>query len=126
MRKFLKLCVVLVMVSITACTRNDDDLSPAAGDWKVNFYWDKKDETSDFNGWTLRLNSGGQVQAFKGSSTITGTWTETSTKFILNFGSDPLFSELNDDWQIQERTATSIKLKDDNPARDDQLHLIKL
>jgi len=34
-------------------------------------------------------------------------------------------SELNDDWLITEKTLTVIKLKDDNPGQDDQLHLTK-
>jgi uncharacterized cupin superfamily protein len=56
---------------------------------------------------------------------VTGTWSETSTKFTINFGSDPVLSDLNSEWLKTERTGTVIKLKDDNPSQDDQLHFIK-
>ena len=46
-------------------------------------------------------------------------------KFNISFGADPVLSELNDDWQIEDKTSTSIKLKDDNPAQDDRLQFTK-
>jgi hypothetical protein len=45
---------------------------------------------------------------------------------IIDFGADPILSELNDDWLKIEKSATFIKLKDDNPAQDDELHFTKL
>ena len=81
---------VLVLILFTACSKNDDSGStsnPPPGSWKVNFYWDEKDETTDFTGYSFVFNAGG---------------TNTVTK------------------------SSSIKLKDDNPAQDDQLHFIKL
>ncbi len=120
---------VLVLILFTACSKNDDTGStsnPPPGSWKVNFYWDEKDETTDFTGYSFVFNAGGTITVTKNGTTYPGTWSETSNKFILNFGADPVLSELNDDWQKTEKTSTSIKLKDDNPAQDDQLHFIKL
>ena len=72
------------------------------------------------------FNSGGQLMAHANSgAVVTGTWSETSTKFTINFGSDPVLSDLNSEWLKTERTGTVIKLKDDNPSQDDQLHFIK-
>jgi hypothetical protein len=57
---------------------------------------------------------------------IDGTWSETSTKFIIDFGTDPILSEINDDWLKIEKTSTLMKMKDDNPAQDDELHFSKI
>lgn len=51
------------------------------------------------------------------------SWSNTSTKFIIDFGIHPIMSELNDDWQIVSFSNNNIQLKDDNPLQDDQLHL---
>ena len=37
---------------------------------------------------------------------------------IISFGTTPVFEDLNDDWLIVEKNSTSIKLKDDNPDRN--------
>ncbi len=118
----------LLTVLFTACERSSDDIvspnTPATpGNWKVSYFWDKKDETSNFSGWTIRFNAGGKAEAINGSNTATGTWSKTSTKFIIDFGTHVILSELNDDWQIVSFGSNNIQLKDDNPLQDDQLHL---
>jgi hypothetical protein len=134
--KSANIVLALVMVTIfttlqsSSCSKKDDvvvinNSEPIAGTWRVSFYWDKKDETADFTGYSFSFNSGAQVIATKGSTTVKGTWSESSSKFIINFGTDAVLSELNDDWQIVEKTTSSIKLKDDNPLQDDQLTFIK-
>ncbi len=129
MKRSIMLIFALTLVLLTACSKGDDNnnvSNPPAGNWKVSYFWDEKDETSDFVGFSFVFVDGGSVTATKGGVNYTGTWSETSSKFILNFGTDPVLSELNDDWQKIEKTATSIKLKDDNPLQDDELHLTKL
>jgi hypothetical protein len=126
----MKYIVCALLFAITfSCDKKKDD-TPAGetnlkdGTWRVSFYWDEKDETADFTGYALMFADGGVLMAHKGSSMFTGTWSKTDTKLILNF-SDPVLSELNDDWLITEQSAALIKLKDDNPAQDDQLNLSK-
>lgn len=94
------------------------------GTWRISYYWDQKDETGDFTGYDFMFADNGVLMAHKGSAMYTGTWSETSTKLIINF-TDPVLSELNDDWLVTEKSSTVIKMKDDNPAQDDQLHLTK-
>jgi hypothetical protein len=118
----------LLIITCFSCVNKKEE-SPSSvnlkeGTWRVSFYWDEKDETGDFTGYALMFGDGGVLMAHKGSSMFTGNWSQTGTKLILNF-SDPVLSELNDDWLITEQSATLIKLKDDNPAQDDQLHLSK-
>jgi hypothetical protein len=134
--KSTNLILALVMVTIfttlqsSSCFKKDDadiiNNTPAiTGTYRISFYWDKKDETSDFAGYNFSFSSGGQATATKGSATVKGTWSESGSKFIIDFGTDAVLSELNDDWQIVEKTATTIKLKDDNPLQDDQVTFIK-
>jgi hypothetical protein len=115
----------------STCSKNDDVIAPGSGgnitgNWKVTLYWDNsKDETYKFNGYTFVFNSSGVISALNGGTTINGTWTETSSKLIIDFGTHPVLSNLNDDWLKDEKTASSIKLKDDNPARDEKLQFVK-
>jgi hypothetical protein len=124
------LVIIFTMLLSSSCSKKDDvaviNSTPAiTGTYRISFYWDKKDETSNFSGYNFSFNSGGQATATKGGITVKGTWSETSTKFIIDFGTDAVLSDLNDDWQIVEKTATSIKLKDDNPLQDDQVTFTK-
>ncbi len=130
--KLLKVfaAIVLTHTLMSSSCSKSDDVAPApggtvTGSWKVSYYWDKKDETSNLAGYSFSFNSNGQLVAAKGGTSVNGTWSETSSKLIINFGTDPVLSEINDDWLITEKTATMIKLKEDNPLQDDQLHFIK-
>ena len=134
--KSINLLLALVMVVFfttlqsSSCSKSDDvsainNNTPISGSWRVSLYWDKKDETNKLNGYSFSFNSSGQVTATKAGTTVNGTWSESSTKFTINFGTDPVLSDINNDWQKVEKTATSIKLKDDNPLQDDQLTFIK-
>ncbi len=126
----LALVTMCTTLQSSSCSKSDDvaainNTTPITGTWRVSFYWDKKDETSNLSSYSFAFNSGGQVIATKAGSTVTGTWSESSSKFNINFGTDPLLSDINDDWQIVQKTATTIKLKDDNPLQDDQLTFTK-
>lgn len=127
----LVLVVFFTTLQSSSCSKSDDvatinnNTTPISGSWRVSLYWDKKDETNKLNGYSFSFNSGGQVTATKAGTTVNGTWSESSTKFTINFGADPVLSDINDDWQKVEKTTTSIKLKDDNPLQDDQLTFIK-
>lgn len=134
--KSINLLLALVMVTIfttlqsSSCSKNDDVITSSntvaiAGTYRVTLYWDKKDETSKLSGYSFAFSAGGQVTATKGATVVTGTWGESSNKFSINFGADPVLSDINDDWQKVEKTSTIIKLKDDNPLQDDQLTFTK-
>ncbi len=126
----LLLVISFATLQSFSCSKKDDvavinDTPAITGTYRISFYWDKKDETSDFAGYNFSFNSGGQATATKGGNTFKGTWSESSSKFIIDFGTDAVLSELNDDWQIVEKTTTTIKLKDDNPLQDDQVTFTK-
>ncbi len=96
-----------------------------SGSWKISFYWDQKEETSNFSNYYFMFNSNGTIMAHKGMATYEGFWSETSSKFTIDFGNDPVLSKLNDDWVKLEESNSVLKLKDDNTDQDDELHFIK-
>ena len=96
------------------------------GNWRISLYWDNTDETSDFNDYTFTFGSNNVITATNGVNTVTGTFSQASNKLIIDFGTDPLLEELNDDWLVEEKTDNSIKLKEDNPAQDDRLEFIRI
>ncbi|MEO7263351.1 MAG: hypothetical protein ABIW38_00495 [Ferruginibacter sp.] len=113
----------------SSCSKNEDQsvlTGDYSGGWRVSMYFDNSDETYKFTGYTFTFNNAGQLTATNGSNTVTGTWSTGSSKLNINFGTTPVFTKLNDDWQIEEKTASSIKLKDDNPSRMDKLQFTKL
>jgi hypothetical protein len=124
------LSIIILALSFNSCTKDNTtdptNTTPPTGQWRVHYYWDEKDETNDFSGYTFDFLSGGVVKATKGATVVNGTWSETSNKFNIDFGTDPVLSEINDDWLKIEKTANFIKLKDDNPAQDDELHFTKI
>lgn len=89
------------------------------GKWKVSYYFDKKDETSDYSGYVFEFNSDRTMTAGNNGVNTTGTWGERTDdgkqKFTIALNStDSKLLELNDDWVIESKTDAEIKLKDDN------------
>jgi hypothetical protein len=129
--KAFALILVAQTLIFSTCSKDDDTVIAPGGDvtgnWKVNFYWDNtKDETYKFSGYSFVFNSSGVISAINGGTTVNGTWSETGSKLIIDFGTHPVLSDMNDDWLKTEKTTGSIKLKDDNPARDERLEFVKL
>ena len=81
---------------------------PASGQWKVAYFFDKSDETSDFSGFTFEFKDGGVLVAAKGTQTWTGTWSDncdnSANKFCIGFsGSLPDgLDAITEDWQVIE------------------------
>ena len=133
MKQLLKktglLLLIITSTLLISCSKDDDNNptnTPPAGNWAISMYFDTGDETSNFTGYTFSFAANGVVTATNGTNTVTGTWSQTGTKFIVSFGATPVFDDLNDDWLIVEKTSTSIKLKEDNPAQDDRLEFTRL
>jgi hypothetical protein len=122
------IAALIISITLFSCKKKNDTTTNNTnftGTWKISLSWDQKDETSNFTPYTFMFNSGGALMAHTSTTAITGTWSETNTRYTISFGSDPVLSKLNSNWLITEKTATTLKLKDDNPAQDDQLHFIK-
>ena len=112
-----------VLGSFSSCTKDDDNTSPdeisnlvQEGKWRIaSFKEDNIDETAQFTGYEFRFGSNGSVGAAKAGTTVSGSWAtgtdDSKTKLMLNFGLTAPFDELNEDWQVLEKSSTSIKLQ---------------
>ncbi len=129
MKLFLSFFLIFISFAISSCSKEDnknDASAPLSGKWFIQYYWDEKDETVDFSGYIFEFLTNGEVTATNPAGTVTGTWQETSNKFNLNFGSNPVLQELNNDWLKIDRTSSFLHLEEDNPAQDDELHFKRL
>lgn len=118
---------VLVAILSTASMCEDDDNSEdrrnkaiettlGQGTWEVAYFFDKTDETSDFEGYTFLFNDNNVARATKNSLSVQGSWdTENSsdgdTKLYLDFGSNGPLDELNEDWVVVESSTLKVTLE---------------
>ncbi len=103
----------LLLAAFASCSKSNDDnssggnnVTPSAGTWKITYFFDKQDETSNYTGYIFEFNSDGSLSAANGSQTWTGTWltgfNDSADKFLIDFtGTVPsALSELEEDWRI--------------------------
>ncbi|MBW7912612.1 MAG: hypothetical protein H3C54_02660 [Taibaiella sp.] len=142
MKRILWAPVLLTVLSTGCRNKANTNVTPggsnnsisetvASGKWSVSYFYDKdKEETSDYSGYSFEFKTDKTLSATRSGTTTTGTWNETTDDglprlvIMLNTTDDKL-TELNDDWVIESKTDTQIKLKDDNPDRNEQLHFNK-
>ncbi len=112
--KSIPAIILFALSTLFSCQKSDDssnpgggtNVTPAAGQWKVTFFFDKKDETSNYTGYVFEFGSNGSLSASNGSQTWTGTWStgidDSANKFLIDFtGTVPsALSDLEEDWLI--------------------------
>ncbi len=115
--------LLLAAFTLTACDKNDDNnttsITPGiiqSGTWRITLFSDNgTDETSNYTTYTLTFSSNGTVTAVNGIATVNGTWSartdNSQAKLDLDFGTNPLFSDLNEDWHILEQTAVKVRME---------------
>lgn len=85
-----------------------------AGTWRITYFFDDQDETSNYSGYNFTFNSSGTSLAIKNTTIINGTWStymdSGNQKMILGFDGLTL-DEIEDDWKVIEFTSSSIRLK---------------
>jgi hypothetical protein len=122
------LLLIAFVFAFAACKKPETDNSPSvditSGTWRISYFWDVQDKTSNYSSFNFMFLSDGSLMAHGTSSMFTGTWSQTGSKININFASAPM-NELNGEWLKTEFTGASIKLKDDNPSQDDQLYFVK-
>jgi hypothetical protein len=85
--------------------------------WRVTNFFDEKDETGLFAGYSFRFNKDGSVIATSSSNTVSGTWSTFNSsngdlKLNIEFSLTEPFDELTDDWVIVESSENKIMLQD--------------
>ncbi|RME01519.1 MAG: hypothetical protein D6816_12230 [Bacteroidetes bacterium] len=127
MAKFKFFILLIATISIMGACTNDDDNQVSSntpqGLWKVTWYFDKdKDETNDFASYTFEfLDDGTFVGNLPDGSIKLGTWTQTSSKLVIDINGTQPLDKLNDDWLILEKNDVIIRLKDDNNTHLEEL-----
>jgi hypothetical protein len=128
--------VLLLNVNMSCNSDNNNDPLPLpgvienqvvatvkAGTWKItNFEENAVNETAKFAGYNFTFAADNVLTATNGTNTYKGTWNIadsnsnddnlTDLEFNIKFAAPKDFEELSDDWDIQERTDTKIKLID--------------
>ncbi len=132
---FYPILACLFMVN-TASTCSSDDGSSSSSDpapvintvtqgtWRVtSFVEDGDDHTHYFTGYAFTFENGNVLTAVGSSATVTGFWSVTDSSnsgddsphsdldFNIMFSSPNNFTELNEDWDILERTNSRIRLR---------------
>jgi hypothetical protein len=138
MKRNFFLLAGLAIFTLASCSDDDssstnnsgsvDDVvnTATSGTWHIISYIDSgNDETNHFTGYNFTFGSSNVLTAINGTNTYTGSWSVTNSDssddddspgsdidFNIVFASPENFADLTDDWDIQERTATVIKLVD--------------
>jgi hypothetical protein len=95
---------------------NSSELSSllTSGTWKITYFFDESDQTSQYSGYNFTFNSNGSTQATANNFNSSGTWSafidSGDIKLLLNYQSAQL-EEINEDWRVLEFSATVVKLK---------------
>jgi len=100
------------------------------GSWTVDYYFDQKEETTDFAGFLFVFKPEGTVNVTRGNINAGGSWEliveNGKRNLVLNFVTNSIVQKLNDSWIIINTSANKIELKDDNPSNFHELHFSRL
>jgi len=132
----MKLIFCSALLFTIACHKSKDEpalsLSTVLtqGSWMIHYYFDNKDETSTFSGYTFTFSANGTLTLKKGAESYTGAWQEVTDngkkKLMININTINFIQKLNDDWEVRSYNATFVELADDNASSPHQLHLMRL
>lgn len=139
MKKIAIIILMSLSVAMGSCKKDDDTPSSSnnvtntqslPGNWKVSYYYDDKDETSDYAGYTFEFTSDGKLNAITSSQTFEGSWQTTVDdnlpRLVISLSGNEDLVELSDDWVIVNMSNTEISLRDDNLSQTDELHFTKI
>lgn len=94
-----------------------DTLTAANSVWVVSSFVDEGDnETAAFSGFELTFSTTGSLSAQNGNSTTNGTWSsrKNGTELEMEFDTENILDELDDDWSVVSISDTQINLENIN------------
>lgn len=137
MKHVINLLFCSALVFAMACHKDKDQ--PAAtslssvlvqGNWMIHYYFDNKDETSTFTGYTFTFSSNGTFTLKNGAESYTGAWQEVTDngkkKLMIQVNTINFIQKLNDDWEVRSYNAAFVELNDDNAGTTHQLQLMRI
>ncbi|MFS4418055.1 hypothetical protein [Maribacter sp. 2307ULW6-5] len=92
-----------------------DTLTAANAVWTVSSFVDEGDnETASFNGFELTFSTTGSLSAQNGNNTTNGTWSsrKNGAELEMDFDTENILDELDEDWKVVSVSATEIRLED--------------
>src|SRR6476469_5428934 len=107
----------LLFIGLFSCKKSSEAVTPQnvggnlqSGTWHITSLVDGgQDKTNFFQNSNFTFNSDGTVTASGSGAGYTGTWgaqyDDGVSKLILHFSSFGIYSELNDDWKVEESTS---------------------
>jgi hypothetical protein len=122
-------CIVSIALMASRCDDDDDSNNANAeiseieniltdGTWRVSYFFDDTDETTDYSGYIFTFADNGTATAVSGATTINGTWDvrqdDGVVKLDVNFGATTPWDDLQDDWDIIEHTNNRIVMEDES------------
>jgi hypothetical protein len=120
MKSIVFISIVVLSQFFASCEREDIDNDSVSniitqGSWRVTSYVkDGANYTNYFTGFNFTFNANGNVIASRNATAVNGTWRAVidsqKEKLIISFGLVQKFDELNEDWVVEEKTRTKIKL----------------
>jgi hypothetical protein len=122
----LKYLCIFFLFAFTACSKDaveDDTIFGVT--WKINYFYDGAEMASDYAGFYFMFNEDGTFMAHEGPRLTIGRWSESNSRFIILFDTNPPLLKLKGEWSIIEKTSSVIKLKDEVAAPNKELHLIR-
>ena len=112
-----------LFVVFNSCKKDNNNPSSTAltgilaqGTWRVTYFMDSgNNETNHFTGYTFQFNNDGSLSAVSSNHSLSGSWSDgnddSQSKLIINFGNNPPFDDLNEDWHVTMLTSSTIKLE---------------
>lgn len=123
----------LIQEAIAVCSNTSSSTSfidiLTNGTWHVSYCeYDNLDKTSYYSLYNFTFYSNGTIHVVKNTINSYGTWSSYldggHTKLDLNFD-DSSLHEIQEDWKLNEYTATEIRLKKGDSSNSDYLYFQK-
>jgi hypothetical protein len=118
-----------IMIGVSSCENDGEENESAAkptrqtvdsrlkgNKWGVVYFFDDKDETHLYSGYTFEFDDSGAVTATNINSSTSGVWSTFNSpnnyvKLNFEFSLNEPFDELNEDWVVTEITSDKITLE---------------
>jgi hypothetical protein len=126
-----------VAFSFFSCTQDDDTSVNSVTNtlltdsWRVaDFSNAGQNVAASYAGYDLYFSESNVVDATNGTDSVSGAWTvaydDDMVNVSLDFGTDSLFDDMSQSWEVQERTDTQVRFRhEDAGGETDMLRLIK-
>jgi hypothetical protein len=100
-----------------------------ANSWKISYYYNNSDKTSNYNGYSFTFNTDNSLVVNKLGKSYNGNWStfldNGHRRFTIKINSDPL-AKLDEDWKVFEFNTLQLHFKSsDNNNENEYLYFEK-